>query len=246
MDAARTVAVEIRREPGPAPVRSGGRTGALSPQRARVLEHLQCTAEQVTVAGLAADTGLHENTVREHLDDLVARGLVVRDRVPSRRRGRPAWGYTAVAEHGEPDDRVRDHAGLATALAGHIARTSPNPRQDALTAGRQWGRDVAAGDGPAPGPHQARHRVVALMRDLGFDPQTDARATTVALRRCPLLDTARAHPDVVCAVHLGLVQGALEAWGGDPARTALTAFAEPGACRLLLRTDRPVDGTGRG
>jgi predicted ArsR family transcriptional regulator len=78
--------------------------------------------------------------------------------------------------------------------------------------------------------------VVGLLDELGFAPAADAQATTVALRRCPLLDAAREHPQVVCQVHLGIVRGALEHLDGDPGPTDLLPFAEPGACRLHLDT----------
>jgi predicted ArsR family transcriptional regulator len=85
--------------------------------------------------------------------------------------------------------------------------------------------------------------VVGLLDELGFAPEADSRAATVALRRCPLLDAAREHPQVVCQVHLGIVRGALEHHGGDPEPTDLIPFAEPGACRLHLDT-RLLDGPG--
>jgi predicted ArsR family transcriptional regulator len=227
---------------GPAPVRSAVAGAPLSGQRALVLERLQQRDQPVTIAELAAELGLHANTVRQHLDALAERGLAVRAQVPAQGRGRPAWCYTAAPDQLEPDPRVRDYAGLATALAAHIARTSPDPRADALAAGREWGRELAAasaGAGAAPpragrGAAAGRRQVVEVMASLGFDPDADARATTAALRRCPLLDAARRHPEVVCQVHLGIVRGAMDVLGGDPERTDLLAFAEPGACRLHL------------
>src|SRR3546814_19925983 len=62
------------------------------------------------------------------------------------------------------------------------------------------------------------------------------KATTVRLTRCPLLETAKEFPDVVCGVHLGIVRGALEEYGGDSERTDLFAFSEPGACRSAERS----------
>jgi predicted ArsR family transcriptional regulator len=229
---------------GPAPVR--GSAGAqLSEPRGAVLEHLQRSAQPVTIAGMAAALGVHQNTAREHLDALVARGLVTRERAPATGRGRPAWRYAATDDHQEPDPRVRDYAGLAAALAGHLARTSPNPTGDGLAAGWAWGRSLVA-DRPATADPTARHEVVGLLDELGFAPDADAQASTVALRRCPLLDAAREHPQVVCQVHLGIVRGALEHYGGDPEPTDLLPFSEPGACRLhldtrLLHASRPAD-----
>lgn len=226
---------------GPAPVRADSAAAPLSAQRATVLERLQQGGAAVQVADLAVELALHPNTVRQHLDALHALGLVVRSKAPAVGRGRPAWTYAAAAGWTEPDRRVRDYAGLATALADHIARTSPNPRADALAAGEAWGRSLVAAasagsEAPPPGGsiEGARHRVVDLLAGLGFDPEADSHATTVALRRCPLLDAARQHPQVVCAVHLGIVRSALTVLGGDPRGTDLVPFAEPGACRLHL------------
>jgi predicted ArsR family transcriptional regulator len=224
---------------GPAPIRYGAGGVPLSAQRARVLEHLQQSVPSTTVGELASLLGLHTNTVREHLDALVERGLATRRVLPAVGRGRPAGSYAAVAAHPEPDPRVRDYAGLASALAGQIARTSTDPRGDAIAAGEGWGRRLST-DLPFGSPAQARRNVVALLGDLGFAPDADARGGTVRLLRCPLLDAARAHPDVVCPVHLGIVRGVLAALGGDPQRATLLPFSEPGACRLELNTPVPA------
>jgi predicted ArsR family transcriptional regulator len=225
---------------GPAPVRSPA--GGLSGPRGAVLERLQRSTRPVTIAEMARDLGVHPNTAREHLDALVVRGLATRERAPAAGRGRPAWTYAAVDDLPEPDPRVRDYAGLAAALAGHIARTSPNPTGDGLAAGIAWGRSLVASRPAHPGP-TPRHKVVALLDELGFAPEADPEARSVALRQCPLLDAAREHPGVVCQVHLGIARGALEHHGGDPEPTTLLPFAEPGACRLHLDT-RALDAGG--
>jgi predicted ArsR family transcriptional regulator len=224
-------AVENAGRLGPAPVRGNAGPGALGDQRAAVLECLDQRGRPSRALEVAADLGVHVNTAREHLDALVARGVVVRERAGTAGRGRPPWLYAAAAGCQEPDPRVRDYAGLAAALAGHVARTSTDPGGDAVTAGLEWGRELAVA---APAGDSPRHRVVRLLDSLGFACDPDPEATTVALRQCPLLDAARRHPGVVCGVHLGVVRGALDVLGGDPERTALLPFSEPGACRLLL------------
>jgi predicted ArsR family transcriptional regulator len=221
---------------GPVPARHDGSGPALSAPRAQVLEHLQRSGVAVTVDDVAAALGLHPNTARKHLDGLVGRGLAVSSTTAPRGRGRPARLY-APAERTEPDGRVRDYAGLAAALAGHLSRTSADPSADALAAGADWGRALAEGSPPGSAAH-ARRTVVGLLDELGFDPDPDPTATRVRLRRCPLLDTARAYPEVVCSLHLGLVRGALERVGADPGVATLEPFAEPGACRLDLRARR--------
>lgn len=219
---------------GPAPTRHDVGHASLSPQRSQVLEELQRSDSATTVGALAARLHLHTNTVRKHLDALVERRLATRERSAANGRGRPAWAYAPATHNTEPDHRVRDYAGLATALAGQLSRTSANPRSEAISAGEAWGKVLVAG-AEAGTPAHARRAVIDLLDELGFAPQPDARATTAQLLRCPLLDAARAQPDVVCPVHLGIVRGALAELGGDPQSAELLPFAEPGACRLRMR-----------
>ena len=221
---------------GPRPATPYREGRALSKSRTAVLEALRTAGGPTPVPALAASTGLHANTLREHLDALVARGLVRRERSAPSGRGRPAWLYEAV----EPELSTvgTEYAGLAAALAGHLHRTSASPDRDALEAGRTWGADLARRAGPpASGkPTDARRQVVTILEQVGFAPTADERATTAHLTRCPLLETAKEFPDVVCGVHLGIVRGALEEYGADSERTRLLPFAEPGACRLELLT----------
>lgn len=233
----------------------------LSSARAAILDVLTDQPEPCTVKAIAARTRQHQNTIREHLDGLVGDQLVIRTRASGGVPGRPAWLYSATPDPGS-DRGAGEYAGLASTLAALIARTSQHPHADAVEAGRSWGRQLvrqsaqpASAPAPAfegggndprpadgsgttpPSPVAARRQVVALLDRLGFAPSPDARIAVVKLRRCPLLAAAHQQPEVVCGVHLGVVRGALEELGADPARverTALQPFSEPGACRLDL------------
>jgi predicted ArsR family transcriptional regulator len=232
--------------PSPTPRRVAG----LSASRAALLDLLEAQPAPATVAALARATGLHENTVREHLEALLGDGLVERTRAEANGRGRPAWLYRAARDTGP----VGEYAGLAAALAAQIQRTSHSPRADAIEAGIAWGRQLAVDSAGENGgdsqdhrhsrsPADARRRTVALLDGLGFAPRGDDSAAVVRLTRCPLLEAAYRYPDVVCGVHLGIVRGALAEYGGDAERTDLVPFAEPGACLLYLAT--PADAPGR-
>lgn len=203
----------------------------LPPARAAVLAALGAQGAG-TVRALAQITGLHVNTLREHLDQLVASGHVRRSRVPTGGRGRPPWAYDARQPAARPGI---EPAGLAAALVGHVRRTSTDIRGDALAAGVSWGQQVAR-EGPGARPPATGHdRLVELLDRTGFGPVVEAGDEVVRLTRCPLLELAVADPEVVCAVHLGLVRGALAEFGAsDPESAELAAFAEPGACRLEL------------
>lgn len=226
------------RGPRPATATRGGRP--LSPARAFVLDALREAGRPVTLAELSAATGLHANTLREHLEPLVARGPARRERATPAGRGRPAWLYSAVEPDVADPASSTEYAGLAAALAAHIHHSSPDPQADAVAAGRAWGRDLARKAGPpaSRGPVAARRQVAQLLDEVGFCPEADDRATDVLLTRCPLLEAAREYPDVVCGVHLGIVRGALEEYGADSSRTDLHPFSDPGGCRLHLLTSR--------
>lgn len=214
---------------------------ALSPQRAAVLAALRRCDTPSTAADLAAELDLHVNTVREHLDGLVGRGLAVRERRrPSGTRGRPSWQYALPSDWRDPDPRIHDYSALAIALARQIAEGSGDPQAEATEAGERWGRALVEAR-PATSGLQARRHVVDLLDRLGFATACNARATRVRLERCPMLDAARDQPDVVCTVHLGMIRGALAAIGGDPEQARLLPFAEPDACLLHLQAD-PVGG----
>ncbi len=203
-----------------------------------MLDLLLQSGQETTAARLAERTGQHQNTVRAQLDALVRRGLVRRRQAPALGRGRPSWLYAPTVRGQQPDPRVRDYAGLASALAGQIARSSADPKADGLAAGEEWGRAIAAGIDRTT-TARARWRTVELLSDLGFDPLPDARARTVRLRRCPMLDSAKDQPGVVCPVHLGMVRGILAALGGEPDSVSLVPFAEVGACLLQLQAHAP-------
>ena len=203
------------------------------------MDRLRGQPEPLTLASLVTATGLHENTLREHLTALVRRRMVRRHRAEPQGRGRPAWLYELTA-----DEPARsEYAGLAAALAAVISRTNTDPTQAAAEAGEEWGRELARDRGATPlSPGPAREQVLILLDDLGFTPEpTRDHPDEVRLTHCPLLEAAHRHPEVVCAVHLGIVRGALAEYGADPDGSALEPFAEPGACRLVLPPLSPLD-----
>ncbi|MFV0458332.1 MAG: helix-turn-helix transcriptional regulator [Actinomycetales bacterium] len=223
-----------RAGPRPARIREGRR---LSATRAFVLETLQSAAQPTALPGLVAATGLHANTVREHLDALRGAGLAHRVKGPASGRGRPAWLYEASDTSLE--DPRPEYAGLASALAQVIVRTSPHPAQDARRAGVDWGRRLAADSaGPASQTaRSARRQVTTLFATMGFAPEPDSRLRQVRLTRCPLLEAARRQPDIVCSVHRGIAEGMLQT-AGAPDGVELLPFAEPGACLLRFTPHR--------
>ncbi|MHA7125977.1 helix-turn-helix transcriptional regulator [Janibacter indicus] len=208
--------------PRPAPAADPGDLGAAQ----RVLEALREAGRPLRIGEIATAVGSHDNTVRGHLATLLERGLVETSTAPAEGRGRPAALYAAGPRPGARTDEYRS---LAGAFAADLVASGDGPqvRSRARRIGRSWGEGLRPSTTKG-GPHE---RLDAALADLGFGPRRDG--DVVRLTTCPLLDLAVANPDVICQVHLGLVDGILDRGEGD-GEAELTPFAEPGAC--LLRT----------
>ena len=209
----------------------------MSERREQVLDVIQRAAEPVGVSEIANQIGVHPNTVRFHLDALLGEGIV--ERVPDTPSGpgRPRVGYRA--RPGLARGGARRYRELAEILLGHLS-TSDNPAAAATAAGRTWGAHLVLR--PVPfhkvTRDEAVDRVTAMLGELDFAPEPVAGEhgppDRIRLRHCPFLELAEPHRDLVCPLHLGLMQGALTELRAPVTVTALTPFAEPTACLAHL------------
>ena len=213
-----------------------------STSRMAVLELLRSRGQALGVAEVARHVGLHQNTVRSHLDLLVESGYALRRRAAPHGPGRPRVVYEATtAPAGE-----RSYQLLAEVLAQHLLATSERPGEAAAEAGRTWAgltdltdrRQPGAGHptaGAAPaGEAAAMTTVVRLLGDIGFAPELSPDRMAISLHRCPFRELAERHPDVVCGAHLGMIQGALAELGAPVSATGLLPFVQPDLCIITL------------
>ncbi|HUY52050.1 MAG TPA: helix-turn-helix domain-containing protein [Streptosporangiaceae bacterium] len=208
----------------------------LGRRRAEVLDLLCATGSPVGVRDVAARTGLHPNTARFHLDALVDAGLATRAPQPRAVPGRPSMAYQAV-EGGGATGR-RHYRLLAEILTSLIAGVLTEPGEAAAQAGREWGRYLTE----QPAPYQriaapaAIAALAATLEEIGFAPEavTDGTRYQLHLRQCPFREVAETHQEVVCQLHLGLMQGALEQLRAPLTATRLQPFAEPSLCIATL------------
>jgi len=124
-------------------------------------------------------------------------------------------------------------------LTSLITGMLPQPERAATEAGREWGAYLTEPSPPyrRPDAGEAIEKLAAVMAELGFAPQTEADGPQYRLRlhECPFLEVARQHQDVVCSLHLGLMQGALAQMRAPVSATRLEPFAEPSVCVAHLR-----------
>lgn len=220
-----------------------------SPVRTRIMALLRTADDGLDVAALADELDLHPNTVRSHLAKLDAARLVVSQPQPRDRPGRPRHTYRAT-EQADQVDRDGGYRFLARMLTGQVAAADDPPAATSEETGAAWGRWLI--DEPAPGaftdPRSGIDQVVELLDGLGFSPElddADPDRPRVLLRRCPFLDVAREHPEVICSLHLGLMRGALDSLGVDVAVEDLQPFVEPSLCVSHLQVSgRPPATSG--
>lgn len=233
-----------------------------SPVRRRLLDALANDGLRdedsagLSAAELALHVGLHVTTVRFHLDQLVAVGLV--ESAFQRRGGvgRPRKVYTVapgsltdVDPAGELDSLRLLSGLLARALADGSSGPAPSPAE----VGRRWAMDHVPAD-PAealadtPGRWLSKvGRMLDVLHDWGYTPElstTDGgRTARVVLEDCPFIGLARSNTAVVCGIHRGLIAGSLEQLGETDTVVGLEPFVGPTTCIAHVSTRTPFRTT---
>ncbi|MDG5482009.1 helix-turn-helix transcriptional regulator [Mycolicibacterium gadium] len=248
--------------------KAGGRRRDRLPrngQRERVLQVVHAHGDAIDAVEVASRMGAHVTTVRFHLDALCDVGAIERTRIRRDGVGRPRTGYRAVEER-------LDYRMLAEILAMELGETVEARARGAQRVGEQWaariGRShtepVAGQDDTASWKEDplVRGAVLAteVFRRMGFDPQPAAdsepmaslsadskrivsRERVIRLRNCPVRDLARAHPEVGCGIHLGLLQGLVDRAATEVGKrdatdhgvsARLDPFVEPELCIARL------------
>jgi len=206
-------------------------------RREQVLAILHSSNRPLSAAEVAEATGLHLNTARFHLDALIQGRLVERTSERRDQPGRPRILYTAEGAPPGP----RSYALLAEMLTGLVASLKDSETA-AVEAGRAWGQHLVEGAAPSEqiDAEEAVARLHRVLDAIGFQPETGPgktkKDTEVRLHHCPFREVAQRHSDVVCTIHLGLMQGALEALRAPVEATALEPFVRPNLCVARLRT----------
>lgn len=212
------------------------------PRHAEVLDVLRNAGTPLGVADVARQLGIHVNTARFHLDALAADGEAVTTVEAPSGPGRPRTVYSP--RPGMDRGGIRRYRLLAQILLSHLSSAGEGAAATATQAGRAWGSFLIGR--PPPFQHlsgeAAVTRLSALLDELGFDPETEPDTaepeTTVPalirLRHCPFLELAEGNDRLVCRVHLGLMQGALEELRTPVRAARLEPFAEPSACLARL------------
>ena len=228
-------------------------------RRTHIIQLLRDTPEPVTVAQVATAVGVPPGTARAHLEALVDAGMACRTVQPRETPGRPRVVYDGVLPN-QTHVRAQGYRLLSTLLVETTAAqaAAPGAASGAATlreVGASWGRRLVESDGPCPADDDERlHRLVATLDSLWFAPEivetcchaggaeegapdptaTERRTRRLTTHHCPLRASLPDVGDAACAVHAGLVDGALAALGSPRRLLDLTRAPDAHRCTVTL------------
>jgi predicted ArsR family transcriptional regulator len=208
-------------------VRTVPRMGVLDavadPVRLRIVRHL-AEGGSATLAELADVAGVHLNTIRAHVAALESAEVLQSAQKAASGPGRPAVEYRLVDGWGLSSTDFLELAGL---LAAALVRNGPNA-DDLRATGAEWGRYLVG----RPGRRDIATEMPRALERLGFHADVDG--DVVRISGCPCAVVAPDHPEVVCALATGLVEGILSASGSDLRVAEHDKHPERRRCTLRL------------
>lgn len=165
----------------------------------------------LSTAEIADALALHANTVRPHLERMRDVGLLEVRSEAGGGVGRPQHLYSLAPDAPSLGLEPPPFPMLARMLleAAHDAGLDASDLGD---AGRAQGRADACGWATGTDPVEA---LTVEQSRLGFDPTViDVEGGAVmAFAHCPFRELAERHPDLVCGLHRGLVEGLVDEIG---------------------------------
>jgi predicted ArsR family transcriptional regulator len=191
------------------------------------------SASPLSTQDIAETLGLHPNTVRPHLERMREVGLLDIEVEARGSVGRPQHRYSLAADAPSLGLEPAAFPLLARLLVGAAAGAGV-AGEDAAAASREQGRAMAARSGHGT----CAQALTRALNELGFDPATadDGELATIAFTHCPYRELAETHPEVICHLHRGLVEGFVEEHGGaDVAQFGTLVDREP--CQVVLSVE---------
>ncbi|MDA4895403.1 ArsR family transcriptional regulator [Streptomyces sp. MS2A] len=188
--------------------------------RVRIL-HLVQSRSPRTIGELTEATGLHANTIREHLQRLIEGGYVIQSTERRTTRGRPRTLYSAATGAPDASSPVARRKVSAAAERGDLMRRLLRTERSEL--GREATYQLDA--------------LVEHLEESGFEPVVAEDGLRVELTPCPHAAARPEHRPVLCQVHLGLMQGVLAEAGGPLSAECVRAADRPEECTVQLTTE---------
>ncbi|MEZ5311693.1 MAG: helix-turn-helix domain-containing protein [Microthrixaceae bacterium] len=177
------------------------------PTRYEIFRRIAGSRDSFDIPTLTEEFGLNHNAIRQHLAKLVDAGLVIEYTASSRGRGRPRLLYRLSPSADSRWGLIGPYERLAMLLT-QVLRSGDTPLEVGREAGRQEMTALQAVSESA-GPLEV---LLGAMASQGFDPdlEVDGAVVEAHLLECPFASAARADPEIVCSIHMGMVEGMVE------------------------------------
>lgn len=218
----------------------------LSPKQREVLTTLQQFPDGARAVEIAEQLGMHVNTVRGHLEELLQQEAVRSISSPAQGRGRPSLIFQVRI----PDNRsvAREYISLIEVMVstlGDSARPDAESMARARELGRQWARHMSSAGHNWSTIEEALTPLFHRLRDMGFDPSAQIDEATgsadLALLSCPFVAGDLPPSPFVCAIHEGFIR---ETVGTEsPLQISLRPFDGEGRCTVNIRSGETGDTT---
>jgi len=166
----------------------------------------------LATADIADSLGLHPNTVRPHLERMREVGLLEVSAEVRTAVGRPQNLY-ALSDSAPSLGLEPPAFPLLARMLVRLAEATGATPEDAAEVGREQGQRDAL---PYANAASCLEALVDQLDRVGFDPAVDGpddETAVIAFAHCPFRELAEAHPDLVCSLHRGLVEGFVDAMG---------------------------------
>lgn len=204
------------------PRRADAFRGLAHGSRLKVLDAVLHTPG-VGLKELSARTGLHENTLRDHVRVLEAEGFIRTDVQHRPTRGRPRTVFLPVRGE-DPHEGAEERVRTAMRHGDVLRRIVPS--------------DSGLGE-------TAMHQIDALyehLDDVGLEPELDDDHLTIELNPCPFDALVSDNRTIVCRVHERLIRDVLVRASGPVQLDRMLPYATPVSCRVQLSVrDDPPD-----
>jgi len=233
------------------------------PTRYAIYHYLVASESRGATAQEVGDAfSIHPNVARLHLTKLEEAGVVesyVQKPLPG--GGRPARAYVVADRPPELEFPAREWRLLSEVATSALAMLMPDAAESLCAEGRRHGLALGeaslrrsepglvpeTGGSPATSPGRLEN-LRQLLCDChpGAEVRWQDGGFSVSLPQCPFREVAASQPQVVCQMHLALLQGMVESHLGPVAASALALMPDGCAtCDFAFAPaghDRPAAG----
>ncbi|MGP6173455.1 helix-turn-helix transcriptional regulator [Corynebacterium sp. A21] len=217
----------------------------LSPKQRLVLSTLQEFPEGARATEIAAKLGMHVNTARGHLEELIAQDAVRTVTAPAKGRGRPSLIFQVRV----PDNRAvaQEYISLIEVLArtlGDAEHPDTESLNRARRIGNQWASHMSSTGQTWSSIDDALGELFHKLREMGFDPSTakqQEEEAELSLHSCPFITGGVRPSPFICAIHEGFIQETVGPSG--PVKVSIRPFDGPGYCSVNFRTESSPEVT---